>query len=126
MVWNDFFHFVVCFQHSKPDTFLTTPLSKLFLDLTEKWYLESTQQQFKNHCAKSKYCLAETNPRLAELSQTSEVGIYKRKQESKKTRKQELDQGSDQEKRKVFSFFLDGFFYFLDRFLGQVLVFIFS
>ena len=30
----------------------------------------------------------------------SEVGIYKRKQESKKTRKQELDQESDQEKKK--------------------------
>ena len=30
--------------------------------------------------------------------QTSEVEIYKRKQESKKTRKQELDQESDQEK----------------------------
>ena len=31
---------------------------------------------------------------------TPEVGIYRRKQESKKTRKQELDQESDQEKRK--------------------------
>ena len=49
----------------------------------------------------------------------SEVGIYKRKQEIKKTRKQELDQESDQEKKKVFSFFLD-------RFLGRVLVFFFS
>ena len=29
----------------------------------------------------------------------TEVGIYKRKQESKKTRKQELDQESDQEKK---------------------------
>ena len=29
----------------------------------------------------------------------SEVGIYKRKQESMKTRKQELDQESDQEKK---------------------------
>ena len=29
----------------------------------------------------------------------SEVGIYKRKQESKKTTKQELDQESDQEKK---------------------------
>ena len=38
--------------------------------------------------------------------------------ENKKVRKQELDQGSDQEK-KVFSFFLG-------RFLGQVLVFLFS
>ena len=35
-----------------------------------------------------------------------EVGIYKRKQESKKTRKQELDQESDQEKKEVFLFFL--------------------
>ena len=35
---------------------------------------------------------------------SSEVGIYKGKQESKKTRKQELDQESDQEKKKVFSF----------------------
>ena len=31
----------------------------------------------------------------------SEVGIYKRKQESKKTRKQELDQESDQEKQEL-------------------------
>ena len=50
----------------------------------------------------------------------SEVGIYKRKQGSKKTRKKELDQESDQEnkkttkkKRKIF----------LDHFLGRVLVF---
>jgi len=34
-----------------------------------------------------------------------ELGIYKRKQESKKARKQELDQESDQEKKKVFFFF---------------------
>ena len=34
-----------------------------------------------------------------------EVGIYKRRQESKKTRKQELDQESDQEKKKLFTFF---------------------
>ena len=33
------------------------------------------------------------------------MGIYKRKQESKKTGKQELDQESDQEKKKVFLFF---------------------
>ena len=55
------------------------------------------------------------------------VGIYKRKQESKKTRKKELDQESDQEKRKqgrkqeleasdqekkkVFSFFLGRFLF---------------
>ena len=31
---------------------------------------------------------------------TSEMGIYKRKQESKKTRKHAFDQESDQEKRK--------------------------
>ena len=49
----------------------------------------------------------------------TEVGIYKRKQESEKTRKQELDQESDQGKKKVFSFFLG-------RFLGRVLVFLFS
>ena len=41
----------------------------------------------------------------------TEVGIHKRKQESKKTRKQELDQESDQD---------------LGRFLGRVLVFLFS
>ena len=41
-----------------------------------------------------------------------EVGIYKRKQESKKARKQELDQKSDQEKKKVF-------FLFLGRFRGH-------
>ena len=50
----------------------------------------------------------------------TEVGIYKRKQESKKTRKQELDQESDQEKNKVL------FYFFLGRFLGRVLVFLFS
>ena len=32
----------------------------------------------------------------------TEVGIYKRKQEGKKTRKQELDQESDQEKKNFF------------------------
>ena len=61
-----------------------------------------------------------------------EVGIYKRKQESKKTRKQEkkqeLDQESGQEKSKFFSFFLVAFLVgflfscFLDRFLDRVLV----
>ena len=76
----------------------------------------------------------------------SEVGIYKRRQESKNTRKQELDQESDQETRKiernqeidqektffildhflgrVLVFFL--FFLFLDRFLGRVLVFFYK
>ena len=71
-----------------------------------------------------------------------EVGIYKRKQESKKTRKQELDQESDQENKKTRKkqeldqekkkvFFLDRFlgrvlvFLFFDRFLGRVLVFLF-
>ena len=65
-----------------------------------------------------------------------EVGIYERKQESKKTRRQELDQKSDQnttrkkerkhavdqesdqEKKKKLSFLID-------RFLGRVLVFIY-
>ena len=47
----------------------------------------------------------------------SGVGIYIRKQESKKTRKQELDQESDQEKKKFFPFFLG-------RFLGRERVFI--
>ena len=37
---------------------------------------------------------------------TAEVGIYNGKQESKKTRKQKLDQESDQEKRFFFLFFL--------------------
>ena len=53
-----------------------------------------------------------------------EVGIYKRKQENKnstkkaikKTRKQEHDQDSDHEKKKKT--------FFLDHFLGQVLVFL--
>ena len=47
------------------------------------------------------------------IAQFAEVGIYKRKQESKKTRnkerKHELDLESDQEKKKVFSFFLVAF-----------------
>ena len=46
----------------------------------------------------------------------SEVGIYKKNLESKKTRKQELEQESDQENKKKLSFFLD-------HFLGRVLVF---
>ena len=60
---------------------------------------------------------------------STEVGIYKRKQENKKTtfdqesdqeknkkeRKHALDQESDQEKMKKLSFFLD-------HFLGRVLV----
>ena len=58
-----------------------------------------------------------------------EVGIYKRKQESKKTRKQELDQESDQKTRKKRKKELDQesdqekLSFFLDHFLGQVLVF---
>ena len=48
----------------------------------------------------------------------SEVGIYKLKQESKKTRKRELDQESDQEK--------ESFPFFLGRFLRRVLAFLFS
>ena len=43
------------------------------------------------------------------------VGIYKRKQEIKKTKKkernQELDQESDQEKKKAFLFFLVEFLF---------------
>ena len=61
-----------------------------------------------------------------------EVGIYKRKEESKNTRKQELDQESDKKRRKQE---LDQesdqekkkkLFFFLDHFLGRVLVFLFS
>ena len=37
---------------------------------------------------------------IYEYNKCSEVGIYKRKQESKKTRRQELDQESDKEKKK--------------------------
>ena len=48
---------------------------------------------------------------------TSEVRIYKRKQESKnKGRKHALDQENDQEKKKVF-------YFFLGRFLGRERVF---
>ena len=47
------------------------------------------------------------------------MGIYKRKQESKKTRKHAFDQESDQEKKEKLSFFLV-------HFLGRVLVFLFS
>ena len=54
-------------------------------------------------------------PASQHCNTTTEVGIYKRKQE----RKQELDQESDQEKKKVFSFFLG-------RFHGRVLSFFFS
>ena len=58
---------------------------------------------------------------------SSEVGIYERKQESKKTRKQELDQESDQETRKQE---LDQEkkkkkLFFLNHFLGRNLVFLF-
>ena len=67
------------------------------------------------------------------------MGIYNRKQESKKKRKKELDQESDQEnkkttkkKRKNFLFFLITFLveflfsFFLNRFLGRVLFFCFT
>ena len=40
--------------------------------------------------------------------------------ENKKVRKQELDKESDQEKKESF------FFFFLGRFLGRVLIFLFS
>ena len=45
----------------------------------------------------------------AAVEDSSEVGIYKRNQESKKTRKQEFDQENDQEKKKVFFLFLEAF-----------------
>ena len=57
---------------------------------------------------------------------TSEVGIYKRKQESKKTRKHELDQESDQENKKTRTRLRQRprkkgkTFFFLDHFLGRV------
>ena len=61
------------------------------------------------------------------------VGIYKRKQESKKTRKQELDQESDQEKKKEnknsnkkATKKKRKLFFFLDHFLCRVLVFLSS
>ena len=67
---------------------------------------------------------------VAERLEGPEVGIYKRKQESKKTRKQELDQESDQEEKLIFFLitFLVEFLFscFLDRFLGRVLVFLLS
>ena len=47
------------------------------------------------------------------------VEIYKRIQKSKKTRKQELDQESDQKKESFF-------YFFLGCFLGRVLVFLLS
>ena len=88
-------------------------------------------------------CISSNSANLARNTWHPEVGIYKRKQESKKTRKQVLDQESDQEKKKVFSFFLGRFLcrvlvflivilveflfsFFLDRFLGRVLFFFFS
>ena len=57
---------------------------------------------------------------------TTEVGIYKRKQERKKARKQKLDQESDQEKKESFFFFSWSSSCFLDRFLGRVLVFFYK
>ena len=69
----------------------------------------------------------------------SEVGIYKRKQESKKKEgKHALNQENDQEKRKFFLFFSWSLswsrlcflsfllFIFLDHFLGRKRVFLFS
>ena len=61
-----------------------------------------------------------------------EVGFFKRKLESKKTRKQELDQESDQGKKKVFSFFWSSSCFlvfliaFLVKFLFSFLFFLFS
>ena len=54
------------------------------------------------------------------------MGIYKRKQESKKTRKKELDQDSDQENKETTKKKRKNFPFFLDHFLGRVLVFVFS
>ena len=53
-----------------------------------------------------------------------EVGIYKRNKKTrtrprKQERKQDLDQENDQEKKKTLSFFLD-------HFLGRILVFLLS
>ena len=58
----------------------------------------------------------ETDRRHANTDKTR-GGIYKRKQESKKTRKQEHDLESDQEKKESF------FSFFLGRFLGLERVF---
>ena len=64
---------------------------------------------------------------LKKLLDYPEVGIYKRTQESKKTRKQELDQESDQEKKKVVSFFLGRILVFLiELFFSFFLTFLFS
>ena len=58
----------------------------------------------------------------------SEVGIYKRKQESKKQENKNSTKKVIKKKRKFFLFFLVEFLFscFLDRFLGRVLVFLFS
>ena len=50
--------------------------------------------------------------KVSDQETSPEVGIYKRKQDSKKTRKQNLDQKSDQEK---------SFFFFLVAFLVEFL-----
>ena len=57
--------------------------------------------------------------KILRIFKRPESGIYKRKQKSKKTRKQELDQESDQEKKKKLSFFLH-------HFLCRVLVFFYK
>ena len=46
-------------------------------------------------------CHAFENTEMVHSSPLTEVGIYKRRQESKKTRKKEHDQESDQEKKKT-------------------------
>ena len=67
------------------------------------------------------------------ITLSSEVGIYKRKQKSKKTRIKERKEELDREcvkKKKVFFLFSWSLSWssscFLDRFLGRVLVFLFS
>ena len=55
-------------------------------------------KMFRNHC----FVNWEANFTYIYIKnlELPEVGIYKRKQESKKTRKQELDQESDQKNKK--------------------------
>ena len=49
----------------------------------------------------NKFCQKKDERESVIENQIAEVGIYKRKQEIKKARKQELDQESDQENKKT-------------------------
>ena len=82
-------------EHGQP-TFRLPPLRTYGYRVGfSKRYLQVTDQSNQKACP-SLY----SECTIVRYSEKTEVGIYKRKQESKKTRKLELDQECDQVKKK--------------------------